>query len=245
MILQVRRANKMKKWLLFPLLIFFSLSSFAQNLTGSQLRSFGENLSKDANNLNVDTIAITRTSAVGIYGGNGYYCESAPTALINRIKEINANKKNITDIHMTESGKWVILGDLIYWSDDIPTDCKNAIQYLIDDSDYIVCISFDDYGNWVVLGTNTFYASLKIKTYMEEARDKFGHLKYVNITNDAVIISCENGQFCSVGWNVPLVKNLSDALDIIEFKPKMIKLFPGVGCFIGNSDIYKWYAYFK
>lgn len=79
---------------------------------------------------------------------------------------------------------------------------------------------------------------------MEEARDNFGHLKYVNITNDAVIISCENGQFCNVGWSVPLVKNLSDALDIIEFNPKMIKLFPGVGCFIGNSDINRWYAYF-
>ena len=116
---------------------------------------------------------------------------------------------------------------------------------MINSGDYITCVSFNDYNDWGVLGINGFYASPAVQQYMENARDVYGHIKYVNITNDAVIVSCENGQFCSVGWSVPLVNNLLKGLnERIDFKPKVIKLFPDEGYFIGNADISRWAAWF-
>lgn len=236
------RTIKMKKRIIIPLLFLFSLYSFA--LSRVQLDSFADRMQNGAGSYNIGTIAITRNYAVAVYGDNGYCYEAAPQDLANRLKELNTDRKKIKDVHITESGKWVIVGDSIYWSDGIPTECTNAIMSLIDSKDYITCVSFDDYGNWVVLGTNSFYASPKIKQYMENARDRYGYLYYVNITNDAVIITCENGQFCDVGWNVPLIKTINEGLDKIDFRPKIIKLFPGVGCFIGNADVNRWSACF-
>ncbi|EMB19658.1 hypothetical protein HMPREF9723_02355 [Treponema denticola OTK] len=193
---------------------------------------------------NVQTIAITRTAIVCVYGGNGFHYSGIPKSLADELKECNNKQINIADIHISESGEWVIVGDMVINSPNIPLKCENAIRYLIDDKDLITCVSFNDYGDWVVLGIDHFYASPKIEEFMKYARDKHGHIKYVNITNDAVIVSCENGQFCSVGWDVPLLKNLSYELDTIDFNPKIIKLFPQGDYFIGNDDINRWSAYF-
>lgn len=247
------RGNNMKKIFLIPLLLlgFVSRSAFAQNLTRNELKVFGDNLDRITGTYNVQTMAITRTAAVYIYGGgsvcsNGSDSLKIPNSLSNKINEFRVKKMNIMDIHMTESGEWCVVGDIISVSENFPVVGGDAIDNLINnDRDVVMCVSFNDYGDWCVLGNNVFYASSQIQKHMENARDRFGHIKYVNITNDAVIVSCENGQYCSVGWSVPLVKNLIHALnEKIDFRPKVIKLFPTGGYFIGNDDINMWTAEF-
>ena len=233
----------MKKLLFLPLFILCSLHLFAQNLTPTQLKSFREDLALNTRNEPLATIAITRTCAVAVYGGNGYQENSIPLKLKVTLGAFNGFGLKIRDIHITESGKWCVVGDQVQYSDDIPTECKNSITALIK-TERINCVSFDDYGNWVVLGTHTFYASPKVKEYMELGRDRYGHIHYVNVTNDAIIVSCETGEWSSVGWDVPLVKNLLKGLDEIDFNPKVIKLFPYGGYFIGNADISRWAAWF-
>ena len=238
----------MKKLFLIPLFVFLSQFLFAQNLTSSTLGSMRTEMQKQSDNgYYINTVAITRTAGVYIYGGNGWQCfGNVPLSLQNKIKEFNSQKLNIIDVHITESGEWAVVGDKISVSDNVPQGIKNSMYKLINnDKDYITCISFNSYGDWCVLGKNYFYASPKVQEYVSSASKAFGQVNYVNITNDAVIVSCEEGQFCNVGWSVPLVKQLSNDINsIVDFKPKMIKLFPSGGYFIGNNDINRWGSWF-
>ena len=67
---------------------------------------------------------------------------------------------------------------------------------------------------------------------------------YANITNDAVIVACEKGQWSKVGWSAPIVQNLSTALDNAGFTPKIIKLFYDGSYFMADQQADRWNARF-
>ena len=154
------------------------------------------------------------------------------------------NASNITDIHITEDGKWVILGDYIYWSAGLPQGCIDAINAECNEYDKINCISFNDYGDWTVIGEKTFYASSAVLNQINIAKDAYGFVEYVNVTNDAFLVVCSNGYRSSIGFDAPIMKKLSSALDTINFTPKIVKLFYDGSYFIGSQDVNRWIAEF-
>ena len=77
----------LRKLSVVVILLVLSFSSvFAQNLTTSQLNSFGKRMQEKTSQFNIQTIAMTHRYAVYIYGGgnvlsNGYDWENLPQDL--------------------------------------------------------------------------------------------------------------------------------------------------------------------
>lgn len=231
-----------KKIPVILVLLFTTQLLFSQALTREERRVVGTFL--EDSSYDVQTIELTREYIIGVYGGNGCRMgNTLPEGLEDKLYELNAEGAMISDIHISEDGSWVLVGDMVSGS-GIPQECGNALNIVLDAGDHVTCVSFNALGDWCVIGEKIYMASSKVEDYIKEASSLYGHIKYVHITNDAVVVSCETGQFCSVGWDVPLAKNLSDRLDSLDFRPKCIKLFYDGSFFIGNQDVSRWTANF-
>ena len=84
---------------------------------------------------------------------------------------------------------------------------------------------------------------LKLETIIEDGKPGYGEFDEFTIYDNWVLLLKDFERYQTE--NPSLVNNLLKGLnERIDFKPKVIKLFPDGGYFIGNADISRWTAWF-
>lgn len=185
-------------------------------------------------------VAMTLTGGdVALQRVNGWAAQGAPTAMTDKLSELNSADKLIDDIVLTEDGSWLILwGNNGISSYGTPPSLFSKLEKWNDEKEVITSVTFNDNGDWIAITKNKFSASSdKILQYIKEGNDKYGQLWAAHLTNDGLVLCYKSG-YRFLG-NVP--ENLKKKLDETKMDVFRIKFLSDGSYFI--ADFNGNYAY--
>lgn len=160
------------------------------------------------NYTNVKVACLTNHKAIFVYGGNGYQANGLNSEMIEALKFCNKNKYTINDVAVTDIGWWCIIYEQKKYKGSIPEKCKIQLDKYIKEGENIVSISISENGDFAIVTDNHFSASNEFDLKaMEIAQKNFGKISSVCVTNDGIIVTCEEGIFF---WDIPsnIIENI-------------------------------------
>lgn len=228
----------MKKQLIKSMLLFIIMSLATMSVNAQRDRNYVKNQIKRWGTCK--NVAITKTNGdVALYGTCGYAASNVPTALLNKLKELNKSNILIDDVQLTESGKWCVLygRNDATWTNDAPSGLINKIIEFHDNNYVVRSITFNDYGQWVIV-SDEYYAtsSTELTNWLKNGSNKWGRLWAVCITDDAAVAVYANG-FCYRG-NVP--EDMKEALRSTSFDVYRLKISGSSWFFADTNGNYRY-----
>lgn len=172
-------------------------------------------------------------TGVVVYGGYGYARTAGlPSGLNSAIDKIYAQKYKFKSIaYSTLLGYYCVVYGRNGWIGVVPDGMKTKLDEYNANYDEIKCVSINQFGNYVVISDKYFVASnQEHREAMIYARDKYGSLKYVCITDLGICVVCENGVYYK---NVPSA--LADKLKKISFVPDRV-VFTDCGSYLITNE---------
>ena len=164
--------------------------SFIDNATG--LTYLTKNL-KETNSCQHGAI----TERIGIYikGDYGYcYTAGMNTNFIEKIKELNQKEIKITSVAITNSGYYCLIYGNNGWFGSVPAAMSARLNEFNANRETIYSISINENGDFAIVTNEHFYASNSTDhDNMIKAKDMFGQIKDVCITNKGITVVCQNG----------------------------------------------------
>ena len=229
----------MRKQLIKSMLLFIIMSLATMSVNAQRDRNYVKNQIKRWGTCK--NVAITKTNGdVALYGTCGYAASNVPTALLNKLKELNKSNILIDDVQLTESGKWCVLygRNDATWTNDAPSGLINKIIEFHDNNYVVRSITFNDYGQWVIV-SDEYYAtsSTELTNWLKNGSNKWGRLWAVCITDDAAVAVYANG-FCYRG-NVP--EDMKEALRSTSFDVYRIKISGSSWFFADTNGNYRYW----
>lgn len=229
----------MKKQLIKSMLLFIIMSLATMSVNAQRDRNYVKNQIKRWGTCK--NVAITKTNGdVALYGTCGYAASNVPTALLNKLKELNKSNILIDDVQLTESGKWCVLygRNDATWTNDAPSGLINKIIEFHDNNYVVRSITFNDYGQWVIV-SDEYYAtsSTELTNWLKNGSNKWGRLWAVCITDDAAVAVYANG-FCYRG-NVP--EDMKEALRSTSFDVYRLKISGSSWFFADTNGNYRYW----
>lgn len=181
-----------------------------------------------------------RNVAITMYGGdlvlcgrNGWAANDCPEYLTDALHGLERAGAFIEDVQLTEKGNWLIQyydgpvadgqtaqSQKFRWS-GIPRDLRRQLQRYMEDGETIYSVSFNDLKEWIIITSESFSASNSaLRDWLKEANEEHGMLWTVCLTDDAVVVVCENGFYMDgeVPWT------LEDALNSTEIFVRRLKI---------------------
>ena len=229
----------MRKQLIKSMLLFIIMSLATMSVNAQRDRNYVKNQIKRWGTCK--NVAITKTNGdVALYGTCGYAASNVPTALLNKLKELNKSNILIDDVQLTESGKWCVLygRNDATWTNDAPSGLINKIIEFHDNNYVVRSITFNDYGQWVIV-SDEYYAtsSTELTNWLKNGSNKWGRLWAVCITDDAAVAVYANG-FCYRG-NVP--EDMKEALRSTSFDVYRLKISGSSWFFADTNGNYRYW----
>lgn len=229
----------MRKQLIKSMLLFIIMSLATMSVNAQLDRNYVKNQIKRWGTCK--NVAITKTNGdVALYGTCGYAASNVPTALLNKLKELNKSNILIDDVQLTESGKWCVLygRNDATWTNDAPSGLINKIIEFHDNNYVVRSITFNDYGQWVIV-SDEYYAtsSTELTNWLKNGSNKWGRLWAVCITDDAAVAVYANG-FCYRG-NVP--EDMKEALRSTSFDVYRLKISGSSWFFADTNGNYRYW----
>lgn len=130
-----------------------------------------------------------------LFGTNGWAANDCPIDLTTALRELGREGEFIEDVHLTESGNWIIqYGDNKFRWSGIPRSLKKKIKYFMSGGETITSVTFNDLGDWIVITTKHYSASdSELQDWLDVVNEEQGQIWNACITDDAIVVVCENG----------------------------------------------------
>lgn len=209
--------------------------SFIDNATG--LTYLTKNL-KETNSCQHGAI----TERIGIYIRSDYgYCYTAGmnTNFIEKIKELNQREIKITSVAITNSGYYCLIYGNNGWFGSVPVAMSAKLNEFNANRETIYCISISENGDFAIVTNEHFYASNSTDhDNMIKAKDMFGQIKDVCITNKGITVVCQNGIYYH---NIPT--SVEERLKTCTERPDHIR-FTDCGTFLISYENGIGYRYY-
>lgn len=209
--------------------------SFIDNATG--LTYLTKNL-KETNSCQHGAI----TERIGIYikGDYGYcYTAGMNTNFIEKIKELNQKEIKITSVAITNSGYYCLIYGNNGWFGSVPAAMSARLNEFNANRETIYSISISENGDFAIVTNEHFYASNSTDyDNMIKAKDMFGQLKDVCITNKGITVVCQNGIYYN---NIPT--SVEERLKTCTERPDHIR-FTDSGTFLISYENGIGYRYY-
>lgn len=209
--------------------------SFIDNATG--LTYLTKNL-KETNSCQHGAI----TERIGIYikGDYGYcYTAGMNTNFIEKIKELNQKEIKITSVAITNSGYYCLIYGNNGWFGSVPAAMSARLNEFNANRETIYSISISENGDFAIVTNEHFYASNSTDyDNMIKAKDMFGQLKDVCITNKGITVVCQNGIYYH---NIPT--SVEERLKTCTERPDHIR-FTDSGTFLISYENGIGYRYY-
>lgn len=163
------------------------------------------------------------TERIGIYIKDDYgYCYTAGMNMnfIEKLKELYLNEKKISSVAITNSGYYCLIYGNNGWYGSVPTAMSAKLNEFNANRETIYCISISENGDFAIVTNEHFYASNSTdRDNMTKAKDMYGQIKDVCITNKGITVVCKNGVYYH---NIPTsveerLKTCTDRPDHIRF----------------------------
>lgn len=187
------------------------------------------------NELRNGTLAERSGAGVVIYGNNGYaYTGSTPEALKNKIVELNKANVKIDDVCVTENGRYCLIwGDNGYAAKG-PQEFLNILEDFNHRKETIRSVALTDGGAWAIVGeTNTSCANTTLLQFVNDARNKYGTIYSISLSNmGAIVVCCERG----VAWNNMVSNNVVDEIKKANFSVRFVKFSTNGKFIITDGD---------
>lgn len=217
-------------------------------LNGNTIAPTGEasGLSYLTNTLNekksCQTGAITEKIGVVVFGDYGYaYTAGMILDLTERLKEANAGKHTIHDIAISNNAKyWCIMYGNGGWQALAPEAFYNKIREFTGNGEKICSVAIRDNGEFVIVSDKHFYAStMALYDFIIAARDKYGSIHSVSLSNKGVIVCAERGVCFK---NIPTGTYARLKIAAAQFKIRFVKFTDTGTCLItdGKSEYDYW-----
>lgn len=209
--------------------------SFIDNATG--LTYLTKNL-KETNSCQHGAI----TERIGIYikGDYGYcYTVGMNTNFIEKIKELNQKEIKITSVAITNSGYYCLIYGNNGWFGSVPAAMSARLNEFNANRETIYSISISENGDFAIVTNEHFYASNSTDhDNMIKAKDMFGQIKDVCITNKGITVVCQNGIYYH---NIPT--SVEERLKTCTERPDHIR-FTDSGTFLISYENGIGYRYY-
>ena len=209
--------------------------SFIDNATG--LTYLTKNL-KETNSCQHGAI----TERIGIYikGDYGYcYTAGMNTNFIEKIKELNQKEIKITSVAITNSGYYCLIYGNNGWFGSVPAAMSARLNEFNANRETIYSISISENGDFAIVTNEHFYASNSTDhDNMIKAKDMFGQIKDVCITNKGITVVCQNGIYYH---NIPT--SVEERLKTCTERPDHIR-FTDSGTFLISYENGIGYRYY-
>ena len=163
------------------------------------------------------------------YEGNGFQTTSETPMLIKRAADI-CNSKNImiADVCFTDENRYVFLMDCphpetgskdAFIARHIPDEMRQMLETMQKEKDIVFfAASLNDKGNWCITSNLGYVADDETNLIIDKAKNLYGKVACVYMTNLSTIVCCEKGIYCK---DIP--SNVYNKLLQINFKPLVIK----------------------
>lgn len=203
--------------------------------TSSSFKSLKEYIGKNA--CKNGTLTVSGRGII-LKGNNDAIWVNTPNELADEINKRHNEGTTITDVNITENGNWVIIfGVNGSTRHGYPEGLNDACVKANSDRETIQSACFNDNGGYALVGNKTVYGDNPTIDFVNRAKDKFGTIRTVYITNTGKVACCENGVYFE---NIP--KNVVEALFEVSFKPYFFKFTDnGLYLFTDGQSTYKYF----
>lgn len=189
----------------------------------------------DKNNACRNGCIVGEGKGVVIVGKNNYTSEGLPEYINNILAQYRSKGSRINDIVITPSFKYVIIEEDNGFSNytEMP-ELDKELNRANKNGETIYSVAMNDNGSWAVI-TDQCYTAAGYFDEIERADKKYGGVKSVTMTENALVVCCNKGVYYK---NIP--KNLAEALNELYWIPEYIKFTDG-GTFLitdGKSNFY-------
>ena len=182
------------------------------------------------------------TERIGIYIKDDYgYCYTAGmnTNFIEKLKELYLNEKKISSVAITNSGYYCLIYGNNGWYGSVPTAMSAKLNEFNANRETIYCISISENGDFAIVTNEHFYASNSTDLdNMTKAKDMYGQIKDVCITNKGITVVCKNGVYYH---NIPT--SVEERLKTCTERPDHIR-FTDSGTFLISYENGIGYRYY-
>ena len=182
------------------------------------------------------------TERIGIYIKDDYgYCYTAGmnTNFIEKLKELYLNEKKISSVAITNSGYYCLIYGNNGWYGSVPTAMSAKLNEFNANRETIYCISISENGDFAIVTNEHFYASNSTDLdNMTKAKDMYGQIKDVCITNKGITVVCQNGIYYH---NIPT--SVEERLKTCTERPDHIR-FTDSGTFLISYENGIGYRYY-
>ena len=184
--------------------------------------------------------AITERIGIYIKGDYGYcYTAGMNTNFIEKIKELNQKEIKITSVAITNSGYYCLIYGNNGWFGSVPAAMSARLNEFNANRETIYSISISENGDFAIVTNEHFYASNSTDyDNMIKAKDMFGQLKDVCITNKGITVVCQNGIYYH---NIPT--SVEERLKTCTERPDHIR-FTDSGTFLISYENGIGYRYY-
>lgn len=157
----------------------------------------------------------TNGEGVIIYKNNVAFMVSLPTYFSDKLKSIDGR---INSVALTHSGYYCVVYDRNAWYGYVPDQMKTKLNEFNANAEEILAVSISENGDFAIVTDEHFFASNSSDTSnMNAAKDKYGDIKDVCITNLGICVVCKNGIYYD---NIPTV--VEEKLKSISFHPDYV-----------------------
>ena len=182
------------------------------------------------------------TERIGIYIKDDYgYCYTAGMNMnfIEKLKELYLNEKKISSVAITNSGYYCLIYGNNGWYGSVPTAMSAKLNEFNANRETIYCISISENGDFAIVTNEHFYASNSTdRDNMTKAKDMYGQIKDVCITNKGITVVCKNGVYYH---NIPT--SVEERLKTCTERPDHIR-FTDSGTFLISYENGIGYRYY-
>lgn len=168
--------------------------------------------------------ALSSSSAIAWYGGNGYQYANLNNDIGNILQELNRNRENIDYISLADNGYYVIISkNGRKWHALGPQHFYDELNYFINNGG-IRSASIDQFGHYFILGNNgTVRTDLShwLNFYNSQKRT-MGEAKSAWVYNSSTIVICFDNGVTYMG-PAPItfynkIRNIDFAPDVAQFQ---------------------------
>ena len=152
---------------------------------------------------------------VVVYGNKGASWTSIPDYLSEKFKSIYEENEKINSVALTNSGNYCVVYDRNAWYGVVSDAMKAKLNEFNANGEEILGVSISENGDFAIVTDEHYFASNSSDhSNMGVAKDKYGTIKDVCITNKGICVVCQNGIYYD---NIP--SNVEEKLKSIDFHP--------------------------